>query len=238
MPRPGTRCWRRLTSSASVRATSSARCSTLRGPVRAAGNGCRCGRCLHRRCALSAARCRRASTSALPSPTTSPWPATRSGCQQAFLNLIKNAVQALPGEGRVAITAVAARISGEAARGQAPFEGCHVDGDVVDVCIADSAVPAIAAEVLPRIFDPSSDQDVGGHGTGAVITHEIIEEHDGCVAVTTAQASAPRSMCGCRRHRRWRRRPCRSGHDDRRRTTPDRPMTKTSRAAQPAARDD
>ncbi|RPJ46182.1 MAG: HAMP domain-containing protein [Betaproteobacteria bacterium] len=106
--------------------------------------------------------------------------------QQAFLNLIKNAVQALPGEGRVVITAVAARISGEAARNRPPFEGCHVEGDVVDVRIADNG-PGIAADVLPRIFDPFfTTKDVGrGMGLGLFITHEIIEEHDGCMAVTT-----------------------------------------------------
>lgn len=107
--------------------------------------------------------------------------------QQAFLNLIKNAVQALPGEGRVSITAVAARISGEADRARPPLSGCPLDGEVVDVAIADNG-PGIAADVLPRIFDPFfTTKDVGkGMGLGLFITHEIIEEHDGCMAVTTS----------------------------------------------------
>ena len=52
--------------------------------------------------------------------------------------------------------------------------------------IADDG-PGIAAEVLPRIYDPFfTTKDVGkGMGLGLFITHEIIEEHDGCLAVTT-----------------------------------------------------
>ena len=106
--------------------------------------------------------------------------------QQAFLNLIKNAVQVVPQEGRVTISAVAAQISGGNARVEPPFSGCHLHGAVVDVSIADDG-PGIAAEVLPRIYDPFfTTKDVGkGMGLGLFITHEIIEEHDGCLAVTT-----------------------------------------------------
>jgi signal transduction histidine kinase len=107
--------------------------------------------------------------------------------QQAFLNLIKNAVQALPDSGRLAISAVATRISGEADRARPPFSGCHLDGEVVDIAIADNG-PGIAADVLPRIFDPFfTTKDVGkGMGLGLFITHEIIDEHDGCIAVDSA----------------------------------------------------
>jgi signal transduction histidine kinase len=106
--------------------------------------------------------------------------------QQVFLNLVKNAVQALPGSGRVSITAQARRIDGETARSLAPHTGCPLEGEVVDVAIADNG-PGIPAEVLPRIFDPFfTTKDVGkGMGLGLFITYEIIEEHDGCLAVTT-----------------------------------------------------
>jgi signal transduction histidine kinase len=106
--------------------------------------------------------------------------------QQAFLNLIKNAVQALPGAGRVSIAAQAARVSGEADRARPPFTGCRLDGEVVDVTIVDNG-PGIPEAVLPRIFDPFfTTKEVGrGMGLGLFITHEIIEEHDGCIAVTT-----------------------------------------------------
>lgn len=110
--------------------------------------------------------------------------------QQAFLNLVKNAVQAVPAQGRISITATTAEIAGDAERDRPPFSGCHLDGTVVDVAIADNG-SGIAAEVLPRIFDPFfTTKDVGqGMGLGLFITHEIIEEHDGCIAITTNEGT-------------------------------------------------
>lgn len=110
--------------------------------------------------------------------------------QQAFLNLVRNAVQAAPAQGRVSITATALQIDDDAERGHAPFSGCHLAGAVVDVAIADNG-SGIAAEVLPHIFDPFfTTKDVGqGMGLGLFITHEIIEEHDGCIAVTAGDGA-------------------------------------------------
>lgn len=109
--------------------------------------------------------------------------------QQAFLNLVRNAVQAVPAQGRVSITATALQIDGDAECDHAPFSGCHLDGAVVDVAITDNG-SGIAAEVMPRIFDPFfTTKDVGqGMGLGLFITHEIIEAHDGCIAVTSSES--------------------------------------------------
>lgn len=110
--------------------------------------------------------------------------------QQAFLNMIRNAMQAVSAQGHVSITATALQIDDDAERSHAPFSGCHLVGAVVDVVIADNG-SGIAAEVLPRIFDPFfTTKDVGqGMGLGLFITHEIIEEHDGCIAVTTNEGA-------------------------------------------------
>ena len=45
--------------------------------------------------------------------------------------------------------------------------------------------PGIPQEILSKIFDPFfTTKDVGkGSGLGLFIVHEIIEEHDGCIAV-------------------------------------------------------
>jgi signal transduction histidine kinase len=45
--------------------------------------------------------------------------------------------------------------------------------------------PGIPADALSKIFDPFfTTKDVGkGSGLGLYIVHEIIEEHDGCIAV-------------------------------------------------------
>lgn len=109
--------------------------------------------------------------------------------QQALLNLVRNAVQAAAEQGRVSITARAARIGGAAAGDQALFPGCRLEGEVVDVAIADNG-KGIAADVLPRIFDPFfTTKEVGqGMGLGLFITHEIIGEHDGCIAIDSSAA--------------------------------------------------
>lgn len=108
--------------------------------------------------------------------------------QQAMLNLVKNAVEAMGGAGTVTISARTARIAAGAER-EPPFTGCALDGAVVDIAVADTG-GGIAPDVLPQIFDPFyTTKDVGkGMGLGLFITHEVVEEHDGCIAVTTGDS--------------------------------------------------
>lgn len=95
--------------------------------------------------------------------------ADKQRMQQAFLNLISNAVQALDGEGEVRIRANNFR-----------------DG-VVTVIIKDTG-PGIPAEILPKIFDPFfTTKDVGqGTGLGLFITHDIILRHHGTINVKSS----------------------------------------------------
>jgi signal transduction histidine kinase len=92
--------------------------------------------------------------------------ADKQRIQQAFLNLILNAIQSIDGEGQVEIAARSRR-----------------DG-LVDVVIRDTG-KGIAEQDLSRIFDPFfSTKDVGqGTGLGLFITHDIIVRHDGSIQV-------------------------------------------------------
>jgi len=116
--------------------------------------------------------------------------ADKQRIQQAFLNLIKNAVEAVGEEGDVVIRAKkhkAIEKTEETAEiySYLKYRGkCTIEGDTVDIEIRDSG-PGIAPEILNRIFDPFfTTKDVGkGSGLGLFIVHEIIEEHDGCIAV-------------------------------------------------------
>jgi signal transduction histidine kinase len=103
--------------------------------------------------------------------------------QQAFLNLIKNAVEALSGRGEVAISACATVATPGDAVGDA---SCDLAGNAVDVVVADDG-PGIAPELLPKIFDPFfTTKAVGkGMGLGLFIVYEIVEQHEGCISVAS-----------------------------------------------------
>jgi signal transduction histidine kinase len=101
--------------------------------------------------------------------------------QQALLNLIKNGVEALTGRGTVTISAHNTVVTDHDALGDA---SCDVNGNAVDIVVADDG-HGIAAEALPRIFDPFfSTKAVGkGMGLGLFIVYEIVEQHEGCISV-------------------------------------------------------
>lgn len=83
--------------------------------------------------------------------------------QRAFLNVILNAVDAMPSGGRLAISVVPAACHGRSA---------------LKVSFADTG-PGIAAEDLPRIFDPFFTRKEGGTGLGLAMTARIVAAHGG-----------------------------------------------------------
>jgi two-component system, NtrC family, sensor kinase len=111
--------------------------------------------------------------------------------QQAFLNLIKNALDSIDAEGTVSIRACRHILKGEIdercdyARDQGQCTGeCPIKTDTVDIEIRDTG-SGIPHEVLPKIFDPFfTTKDVGkGAGLGLYIVQEIVHEHEGCIGV-------------------------------------------------------
>jgi len=118
--------------------------------------------------------------------------ADKQRIQQAFLNLIKNAIEAVPGKGAISINARKRRAVDKADDDTGittylKYRGkCTLEDDTVDIEVKDNGA-GIPAEVLPKVFDPFfSTKDVGkGSGLGLFIVYEIIEEHDGCIAVSS-----------------------------------------------------
>ena len=116
--------------------------------------------------------------------------ADKQRIQQAFLNLLKNAIEAIGEEGSVFIKGKkhkAVDKTGETTElyNYMQYRGkCTVRGDTIDIEISDNG-PGIPPEILQKIFDPFfTTKDVGkGSGLGLFIVYEIIEEHDGCIAV-------------------------------------------------------
>lgn len=90
---------------------------------------------------------------------------------QAFLNLMENAVQAVKGGGEV-------KVSSE-----------HVDREIL-VRISDNGC-GIPADVLPRIFEPFfTTRDVGqGTGLGLPVVRDIVQVHGGRVEVQSELGS-------------------------------------------------
>ncbi len=83
--------------------------------------------------------------------------------KQALLNLVRNALEAMPQGGRIAISTG------------------REDG-MATITVADNG-PGIEAADLPLIFEPFFTRKGAGTGLGLSITQRIVEEHHGRIAV-------------------------------------------------------
>jgi len=90
----------------------------------------------------------------------------REKIKQAVLNMIRNALEALPPGGLIAVAT-----------------GVRDGFAVID--ISDDG-PGIAAEDLPLIFEPFFTRKGAGTGLGLSITQRIIEEHGGSIRVQSS----------------------------------------------------
>jgi signal transduction histidine kinase len=86
-----------------------------------------------------------------------------SALREALINLIFNAVDALPRGGTICLR-------------------CTRSGRRVVVEVSDTGT-GIPADVRPRIFDPFFTTKAGGTGLGLAIVHRVVEAHGGRIAV-------------------------------------------------------
>ncbi len=92
--------------------------------------------------------------------------------KQMFLNLIFNAIQAMPRGGRLCVRT--SLVPGEA------------DGFSLCVSVTDTG-RGIPAENLPRIFDPFFTTNRNGNGLGLSIVHTIVQRHNGSIDVASSE---------------------------------------------------
>jgi len=92
----------------------------------------------------------------------------REQMKQAILNLLLNAVQAMPKGGHLAL------------KGHVPE-----DNRWVRLSIQDSGM-GIPGEDIDKLFNPFFSTKEGGVGLGLSITHRIIDQHDGKIEVESA----------------------------------------------------
>lgn len=94
--------------------------------------------------------------------------ADKQKVQQLLINLIKNAADAIDGEGEIVVSASA-------------------DHQHVQIEVRDSG-EGMDKETLSKIFDPffSSKKGGKGYGLGLFIVHNIVQEHDGTISVDSS----------------------------------------------------
>jgi len=97
---------------------------------------------------------------------------------QAFHNIIINAVHAMPAGGRLTVTGGNLAMTGDNSHGLPA-------GDYVKISFADKGC-GIAEENLKKIFDPYFTTKSEGTGLGLASTYSIIRKHDGQITVDSA----------------------------------------------------
>ncbi len=96
-------------------------------------------------------------------PDLPSFPLDRDKLKQALLNLLANAIEAMPGGGALRLSA-------------------GREDDQLWIAVADSG-EGIPAERLPLIFEPFYTSKGEGTGLGLSITHNIVSEHGGRIEV-------------------------------------------------------
>lgn len=108
-------------------------------------------------------------------PSLPPVRADRDQLTQVFLNLVRNAFQAMNGKGCLTVTTRMETDFHIRKRGRSREKLIRVE-------VSDTG-PGIKEEHLQRIFSPFFTTKTGGSGLGLTICHRIIREHGGFIRV-------------------------------------------------------
>jgi PAS domain S-box-containing protein len=87
--------------------------------------------------------------------------------KQAVLNLVKNAIAAMEGGGRLAIRA-------------------RRDADTIKISVEDTG-KGIPEDILPKIFEPYFSTKENGLGLGLTLVYKIVREHSGEIQVSSKE---------------------------------------------------
>jgi signal transduction histidine kinase len=98
--------------------------------------------------------------------------------KQAFLNIMLNALESMPGGGDLAI-------STRLANSTTPGVPERTDGSEWLEVVFDDTGMGIPAEHVSRVFDPFFTTKKDGTGLGLAITYRIIENHRGDIRVVS-----------------------------------------------------
>jgi len=105
--------------------------------------------------------------------------------QQALVKILENAVESIPGEGKITVVTRNQEVTEPTKDRTAKL----VPGNYVCVEIKDNGA-GIAPDVMPRIFEPFFTTKGAGHrGLGLAWVYGILTNHGGAVAVSSAQGA-------------------------------------------------
>ena len=117
--------------------------------------------------------------------------------QQVFINLLRNAAESAENL-TLHIRANACSLSASAFPPDATVVGelgcpLHNRQPMIEISIEDNG-SGIPASVLPRVFEPFYTTREPGHGMGLglYIVQEIVQEHDGCIAIASQPGQGTR----------------------------------------------
>lgn len=99
-----------------------------------------------------------------------PVPGSRDHLAQVFLNLIINAIEAMPGGGEFNVSA-------------------RLAGEQVSLSFSDSG-PGIEPKALAMLFEPFHTLKESGTGLGLAISHNIIQQHGGNITAANVDGGA------------------------------------------------
>ena len=102
--------------------------------------------------------------------------------EQVLINLVQNAIQALPGPGRVTV-GLSVREKSPENRERFFLNGLRVDR-VAEVRVGDNG-KGIQPENLEKIFNPFFTTREDGNGLGLSIVKKIVELHNGEITVNS-----------------------------------------------------
>ena len=86
--------------------------------------------------------------------------------RQALINLVKNGLEAMNGDGRVTVST-------------------HVTSDALEISVADSG-PGLSKEQRANLFVPGFTTKSHGSGLGLTIVERIVSDHQGTISVEAA----------------------------------------------------
>ena len=134
---------------------------------------------------MSASPCRHHSISSFITtlaPSVPQIQSDRDALKQIFINLIKNAIEALTGRGNIYIETSYVPVSTDSSRKM----GGPLDRGQVRIIIRDDG-PGISPEVEARLFEPYASTKGNGHsGIGLSVVYNMIKELGGSVTVNSA----------------------------------------------------